>query len=230
MKGLYLILDGLTLLFPMLLSFDKKVAYYKKWKAVFFASTVIAIPFLVWDAYFTSHGVWGFNENYLTGIHVYNLPIEEILFFWVVPFACTFIYECCKYYFRNINPRILNNSLILAMLALIITLGLISLHGWYTRSITISVLFTLFVWMRNRSYRFIGPAFLLSLIPFLVVNGVLTGSFIEEPIVWYSDAHFSGYRIFTIPVEDTAYSFTLIVCNILLTERFSIRKSAEKQA
>jgi lycopene cyclase domain-containing protein len=49
------------------------------------------------------------------------------------------------------------------------------------------------------------------LIPFLLVNGVLTGAFTEEPIVAYSEQAFMGKRIFTIPVEDSIYGFLLLM-------------------
>ena len=52
--------------------------------------------------------------------------------------------------------------------------------------------------------------YLFSLIALVVVNGVLTGSFIENEIVSYNENHFMGYRIFTIPIEDTIYCFSML--------------------
>ena len=43
MKSLYLILDILTILFPLLLSFDKKVAFYKSWKGVFWGFIIVGL-------------------------------------------------------------------------------------------------------------------------------------------------------------------------------------------
>lgn len=103
MNSLYLLLDGLTLVFPLLLSFDKKVAFYKSWKFLIYGFLIVGIPFIVWDILFTEMKVWGFNADYLTGISLYNLPIEEVLFFVVVPFACTFIYACIKEYFPKLR-------------------------------------------------------------------------------------------------------------------------------
>ncbi len=225
MKGLYLLLDGITLFFPLILSFDSKVHYISSWRNVFIASSVIAIPFLLWDVFFTANGIWGFNQDYLVGISIAGLPIEEILFFWVVPFSCVFIYECTKYYFRNSDWGMLNKSIQIIMVLYVLLLVIVHDSGWYTLSIVITTSLIIALWKWKWPLPFLGIAFLLSLLPFLVVNGILTGSFLEAPIVWYNDAHNAGVRIFTIPAEDIAYSFSLIAGNILLLEVLNTRSS-----
>ena len=68
------------------------------------------------------------------------------------------------------------------------------------------------------------PAFLVILIPFFLVNGILTGSFIEEEVVWYNNAENLGFRIFTIPVEDIFYALGLILLTVFLTELFTKKR------
>jgi lycopene cyclase domain-containing protein len=58
------------------------------------------------------------------------------------------------------------------------------------------------------------------LIPFFIVNGILTGSFIENEVVWYNNSENLGIRLFTIPIEDTIYALSLILTNLALTEYF----------
>jgi lycopene cyclase domain-containing protein len=230
MKGLYLILDIFTLLCPVLLSFDKRVRYVKQWGNVLLAATIIAIPFLLWDVLFTAKGVWGFNPDYLVGISFFGLPIEEILFFWVVPLACVFIYECCKYYFRRIHWFWFNVLVQIVLVIYIIYLNSVNVSGWYTITTCITGMFVLYFWFSSKHVPQIGIAYILCLIPFLVVNGVLTGSWIEAPIVWYNSEEFSDLRIGTIPMEDAVYGFTLIVANILLHERLIVwRQQKVKQ-
>ena len=212
-------MDIATLLCPVLLSFDHRVRYVTSWKSVLLASTIIALPFLAWDAIFTEEGVWGFNPDYLVGISIFGLPIEEILFFWIVPLACVFIYECCKFYFRNIQWNWLNVVVQIALLAYIIFLTTKNITGWYTITANMATVTVMYFWFQAKNTTFIGISYLICLIPFLVVNGVLTGSWIEDPIVWYNSNHFSDVRMGTIPMEDAVYGFSLIVSNILLHER-----------
>ena len=61
--------------------------------------------------------------------------------------------------------------------------------------------------------------FLFMLIPFFVVNGVLTGTGIDDQIVWYNDDQNLGIRLGTIPVEDSLYAFSLLLLNLLLFEK-----------
>jgi lycopene cyclase domain-containing protein len=58
------------------------------------------------------------------------------------------------------------------------------------------------------------------LIPFLIVNGILTGTGLEEPVVRYDNSENLGIRILSIPVEDVFYGFEMILLNIYLYKLF----------
>jgi lycopene cyclase domain-containing protein len=58
------------------------------------------------------------------------------------------------------------------------------------------------------------------LIPFFIVNGILTGSFIHQEVVWYNNAENLGIRLFTVPVEDAFYAFSMLFANLILIEKF----------
>ena len=55
---------------------------------------------------------------------------------------------------------------------------------------------------------------------FLLVNGLLTGSGLESPIVNYNERHFLGLRIITIPVEDAFYGYSLFMMNVYFFNRW----------
>ena len=66
--------------------------------------------------------------------------------------------------------------------------------------------------------------FLIILIPFFIINGTLTGSFIESPIVWYNNKENLGIRLTTIPIEDIAYCFSLLFGNLMIFEKLKFNK------
>lgn len=220
---LYLFLDIGTLLCPFFLSFDNNVKFRNSWLSAFLASLIISVPFLIWDAIFTEKGYWGFNPDFITGIHIGNLPLEEVLFFIFIPIACTFIYEVCKHFFRSWNVTNLNRIFFFFIPLYALALVIIDDFGHYTLSVVISSSIVLFWLMANPNYRFAPLAFIISIIPFLLVNGALTGGFTDEPVVWYNEAQKISYRIFTIPMEDILYSFTMVVGNIIVFEKLKDR-------
>ncbi len=57
-----------------------------------------SIYFLVWDVFATFYGHWSFNPDYILGFYIFNLPMEEVLFFFIIPFCCLFVWECLKFF------------------------------------------------------------------------------------------------------------------------------------
>ena len=74
--------------------------------------------------------------------------------------------------------------------------------------------------------------YIISFIPFLIVNGILTNGLVgisPEPIVWYNNAEILSVRIMGIPVEDAVYSMLLLLSNVTVYE-FLRRTQAHGQA
>ena len=215
----YLVLDIASVLFPLALSFDKKVAFYKLWKYLFPAMFISGAFFILWDVLFTAQGVWGFNPKYITGINVFNLPIEEVFFFVCVPYSCVFIYEVFNAYVKRdvlgtCGKRISILISIISLIACII---------FYDKTYTIVnagiclalVLFATFPYRFRNLGRFY-LAYFVSLIPFLICNGILTAL----PIVTYNDEENMAIRLFTIPLEDVFYCLSLLLSTVLLMDYF----------
>lgn len=227
---LYLILMGLTLLGPLVQSFESRVAYYKSFRALGLAIFLPMILFIPWDAAFTHFEIWGFNESYILGIELFGLPLEEWLFFVAVPFSCVFIYRVLNFYFPK--PWITEGqaSMITQYLAwLSISVVIFSWGKWYTVSVFSLVAFlmiSLMYWVKVSWLPAFYQAFVIILIPFFIVNGILTGSFIESEVVWYNNAHNLGYRIATIPLEDIFYAFTLLLLNVGFYEYYNKKNEA----
>jgi len=222
MKYSYLLLNLFTVLFPIALSFDKRVRFIKSWKFVFPAILITGLIFLFWDVLFTAKGVWSFNPRYITGLSILHLPLEEVLFFFTVPFACIFIYACLNYYFpwRLPNAIAVSVSSVIALLSIAL---LIIYHDRVYTAVTFGLVLVLlvilqFILKANWLCEFYR-AYLVALIPFYIINGVLT----SVPIVIYNNAQNMAFRAGTIPFEDHFYLMALLLMNIGLFEYFKNR-------
>ncbi|MCI4670869.1 MAG: lycopene cyclase domain-containing protein [Bacteroidia bacterium] len=219
----YLLLNIGTLIFPFLLSFDKRVAFFRTWLALFPAILIAGGVFLIWDEWFTEMGVWGFNPEYLVGIYGGSLPLEEWLFFLTVPYACVFVYACLNHYVKKDILGPIARPVFGILSIVLIVLGIIFYQRIYTMitffALSGWILMNLFVWKPHWLGRFL-LGYLVSLIPFLMVNGVLTAL----PIVWYNNAENLALRLGTIPVEDTMYMMLLLMMNVNIYEWLLARR------
>jgi lycopene cyclase domain-containing protein len=216
---LYLLINIGCIIVPFIASFYLKHPFYKEWRYFVPANLTIAFLFLVWDHFFTKMGVWGFNPDYLTGIYISNLPLEEVLFFIAIPYASVFTYFAVKYLIKKNPMSKYHRYLSIVLSVILISTGLFFYDKWYTFvNLTLSgiIILTAFVMKKDMSYIYLGFIFVIPF--FLLSNGILTGTFLDAPIVWYNNAENLGYRILTIPVEDTFYGFSLISLNILFYE------------
>ena len=221
MNFLYLLVDLGAIAVPLLFSFHPKIQLYKRWHLLWPAILLSLVPFVIWDSYFTKIGVWGFNPKYLVGTYLFGLPIEEILFFVCIPYACLFTYYCFRIYHKT-DYTLKNENLITGIfLCFTLAMGITYYDRYYTSWTAVGlVAFLLFlkfiVKARWLSLFYFSHMFLL--IPFFIVNGILTGSGLDEPVVWYNNAENIGIRIFTIPFEDIFYGMLMLLLNTFLFE------------
>ncbi len=226
MKYTYLWVNFLTIIIPFIFSFHPKLKFNKNFKWFFPANIIVGILFIVWDMIFTRMGVWGFNPDYLTGIYLGNLPVEEVLFFICIPFSCVFTYHCLNIFFDIKWSGKTENVVIIALSTLLIAIGILAYPKAYTTTTFISLgLILLFFKYFGKIKWFpkLASIYIILLLPFFIVNGVLTGTGLEEPVVWYNNAENLSIRLLTIPIEDTFYGFELIFLNVLLYEFFKDR-------
>lgn len=224
---IYLYLNIFTILFPVLLSFDRKVAFYTKWPTLFPAILANALFFIVWDSFFTRIGVWGFNEKYLLGLYLFNLPLEEILFFITVPYACVFIYEVLNTYISKNLLQPYGRGFTLLLMLVLPLVAVFNIGRLYTSVTFVLLTLMLLVHLRYFGSRLLGRfylAYLVHLVPFLLVNGVLT----YLPVVWYNNTYNLGLRIGTIPFEDTMYSMLMLLLTISVYEGLRKRKAVKQ--
>jgi len=166
--------------------------------------------FIPWDIWFTSLGIWGFNPKYLTGFYFFNLPIEECLFFICIPFCCIFTYHVVWTLSKNKSIKPMKKTCWIISFALLLA-GVLLNDFMYTACTFIGLSIAMLIAPYYVNMKVFFKTYLILLFPFLVVNGLLTGSFIEDQIVWYDDNNNISIRILTIPVEDFFYSFFMLL-------------------
>ena len=223
MKYLYLVLNFGSLLIPFIFSFHPKLKFYKYWKAHFLGLMITMLVFIPWDVFFTIHGIWGFNEDYFIGIKILSLPIEEWLFFICIPYACVFTHYALINLIPNIGFHIKQTNIITySLIVVFVLIALLHHDKWYT-FVNFSYAAILLLMVKTCCSEILKPyylTFLVMLIPFFIVNGILTGSLIENEVVWYNNSENLNFRLITIPIEDTVYAFTLILTNLTFTQIF----------
>lgn len=78
---------------PLLLSFYPPLKFWSKSRLLSKTLLGVATPFIVWDVLATHFGHWSFAADKVYALRLINLPIEEVLFFFIIPFCCLFTWE-----------------------------------------------------------------------------------------------------------------------------------------
>jgi lycopene cyclase domain-containing protein len=62
------------------------VAVYRQWRRLLLTLLPVLVVFLAWDLYAIAHGDWRFDRGQTLGVVLPgSVPLEELLFFVVVP-------------------------------------------------------------------------------------------------------------------------------------------------
>ena len=220
--SIYLILLVSTISVPLLLSFDKKLQFYRQWKYLLPSILIVGAVFILFDIYFTKLGVWGFNPLHHSKILIFNLPLEEWLFFIIVPYASIFLHESVVLYFPALKlSQKTTRAITISLIVVFVVLAIFNISRLYTFYISSLMVITLLLSLLDQSevIRKFYITFILILVPFIAVNGILTGSLIQEEVVWYNNIENLNIRFLTIPIEDFGYGFSLILLNLILKEK-----------
>lgn len=207
---LYLIILISSIFVPFIFTFHKRLKFHHHFKFLAFGLILMLFIFIPWDIWFTEIGIWGFNEYYISGLYFFNLPLEECLFFICIPFCCIFTYHVVWTLSVDKSFKSMKNTSFILSIILFFAgvFWMDKLYTFYTFT-GLSIVLLIAPFIINMKIFF--KAFFILLIPFFIVNGLLTGSFIENQIVWYNDNHNLGIRLFTIPIEDVFYNCFMLL-------------------
>jgi len=222
-KYTYIIILFLTVIICFIASFDKRIQFNKYFGTFLKSAVLVAIPFIAWDVWFTANDVWWFNTNYTIGVVLAGLPLEEWLFFICIPFSCVFTYFCFDKFFNLNWLNGFNNLIVFFSVIVCSVVALVYYNKIYTLITALVTLLTLIYLHFIAHVNWIGKAsfvFLVLMFGFFAVNGVLTGTGLESPIVNYNPNNFLGLRMLTIPLEDAVYGYTQFLLVLYFFKKF----------
>lgn len=220
----YLALLIASISVPLYLSFDKRKQYAQKIQYILPAIFITAGFFLLWDISFTDAQIWSFNTEYTLGPTFKGLPLEEWIFFLVVPYGCIFIYEIVKVHLEKYEYA---NFFVILSLVLIVGFALI---GYFFRQqlytflgFLLPAVYLGYTVFRNQFKHHLTKfyfCYFISLVPFLIVYGILT----SIPLVEYHPDHILNIRVINIPMEDFSYFFLLLLMSTTIYEFLKERR------
>lgn len=220
----YLLLLLFTIAGPLIMSFEKQIQYYRKLKYILPAILITAAFFLIWDIRFTEANIWSFNFENTIGIVYKGLPLEEWLFFIVIPYACIFIYEVTKVYLKKYEYP---NVFVAFSLLLIVAFAMISFffrHQAYTLlTFLFSTVYLAYTIFRNKFKPHLTKfyfSYFISIVPFALVNGLLN----SLDVFVCNKTQILNLKIFNFPVEDFAYLFLM---NLMVTTIYETLKESK---
>jgi lycopene cyclase domain-containing protein len=72
------------------------VRVYARWRRLLLTLLPVLVVFTVWDVLAVRAGHWTYDPRQTVGVHVGNLPLEELLFFVVVPVCAVLALEAVR--------------------------------------------------------------------------------------------------------------------------------------
>jgi lycopene cyclase domain-containing protein len=91
---LYLAVMGGCVVVTLPLEFVLRARVYARWRRLGLTLLPVLVVFLGWDAFAIHAHDWSYRR--LTGVRIGNLPIEEIVFFLVVPVCSLLTLEAVR--------------------------------------------------------------------------------------------------------------------------------------
>ncbi len=89
----YLMVLGFIGACAIFVNFGFKLRISSKWKLFLLTDVVILFIYLAWDFWAVSKGSWYFDREQTVGLYLFSrLPIEEVLFFIIVPLMVVLTY------------------------------------------------------------------------------------------------------------------------------------------
>jgi lycopene cyclase domain-containing protein len=97
----YLIVMALCVLVTLPLEFVLNARVYRRPRRLLRTMVPAFAAFVAWDVVAIRLGHWTFSPEYTTGWKVGNIPVEELVFFVVIPLCALLSYEAVRNVLRD---------------------------------------------------------------------------------------------------------------------------------
>ena len=79
---------------------------YRQWRRLVRAVLPVAAVFLIWDEIAVAAHVWTYSSTYISGVRIpFRVPIEEVLFFLVIPVCGLLTYNAVSTILSKVSRR-----------------------------------------------------------------------------------------------------------------------------
>lgn len=92
----YLILMGACLVLTLPLEFVFGARVWRRPRALLAALIPTLVIFVIWDLIAIARDHWDYNPQYVTGWELASLPVEELVFFIVIPICGLLTFEAVR--------------------------------------------------------------------------------------------------------------------------------------
>ena len=100
---LLLMVGCLLITLPLELVLGARV--YARWRLMLLALLPTVLIFSIWDVIGILRLHWTYNIDFITGIHLWVMPLEELVFFLVIPICGLLTYEAVGTVLRRLRER-----------------------------------------------------------------------------------------------------------------------------
>jgi lycopene cyclase domain-containing protein len=91
---LYLVVMAACIVGTLPLELALRARVYRRWRRLVLSLLPVLAVFLTWDSLSIHAGFWSYRN--LSGLRVGNLPVEEIVFFLVIPTCAVLTFESVR--------------------------------------------------------------------------------------------------------------------------------------
>jgi lycopene cyclase domain-containing protein len=96
-KATYLLVLAFCLIGTLPLELVLHVGVYRRWRRLLCVLGCVLVPFVAWDIWAISRHQWAYDPRQTIGwLLPGRLPVEELLFFLVIPICAILTYEAVR--------------------------------------------------------------------------------------------------------------------------------------